>query len=421
MNIFDYEYEKNIENKSPLAYRVRPKKLEDFVGQEDILGSNSLLYNAIQQDKLSSLIFYGPPGTGKTTLAKIIGETTKSAFINLNATNSGVKDIKHIVQEAKDRMALRQTKTTVFIDEIHRFNKSQQDALLPHVEEGVITIIGATTENPYFEVNKALLSRSMIFNLQPLSNNQIKKILERACGIVNEILDKNILDYLSDIASGDARYAINCLELALIDKSAHGSIDINRLITVLKKPIRYDKAGEEHYNIISAFIKSIRGSDPNAAVYYLGRMLVSGEDPRFIARRMIISASEDIGNADPNGLLIATAAAQGVEHVGMPECRIILSQAAIYLAQAPKSNATYLAINQAMSDAKNDHITIPLHLQSTDIQRVGKENIDEYKYPHDYPNGWVQQNYMPEQISDKIYYQPKNIGYEKKIIERLKK
>ncbi|MCL1996003.1 MAG: replication-associated recombination protein A [Defluviitaleaceae bacterium] len=412
MDIFEYQYSKQKEHNAPLAAKIRPTTLEDFVGQNAILGKNTTLYNAIINDTLTSLILYGPTGTGKTTLAKIIANTTKSAFVVLNATAAGVKDIREIVQEAKNRITMHNRKTTVFIDEIHRFNKAQQDTLLPYVEEGTITIIGATTENPFFEVNRALLSRSMVFTFETLSEGDIKKILERAVVYLRHsgkevTVDEDALNFLAEISGGDARYALNGLEMAILQGS---TINVKNLQEILQRPITYDKAGDGHYNTISAFIKSMRGSDPQAAVFYLSRMLKAGEDPRFVARRMIIAASEDIGNADPQALLVATAAAQAVEHVGMPECRIVLAQAATYLATAPKSNAAYMAINTATEDADKP-ITIPPYLKG----KTFYDNPPQYKYPHSYPNGYVPQQYLPQELEGKMYYQPKDIGYERKI------
>ena len=417
MDIFEYEYQRKSQNNAPLAAKVRPKKLGDFVGQEKILGKNTTLYKAIINDALSSIILFGPPGTGKTTLAKVIANSTQSSFVELNATTSGVKDIKDIVQKAKDLLALKGTKTLVFIDEIHRFNKSQQDTLLPYVEEGTITIVGATTENPFFEVNKALLSRCIVFTLEPLSKEEIVQILERAAKLVGATATPEALEHIAHLCGGDARFALNALEIGINsspDKTA--PIDLAHIKASISQPITYDKAGEGHYNTISAFIKSIRGSDPDAAVYYLGRMLTAGEDPKFIARRMIISASEDIGNADPNALTIATSGAHAVQYVGMPECRIVLSQVATYLATAPKSNAAYLAINQATQDATMA-VTIPPHLKNYNMY----EDSEDYKYPHNYPTGYVQQQYMPQELEGVTYYHPKDIGYEANIIAHMNK
>lgn len=416
MDIFEYQYNNKIEASQPLAAKVRPKTLEDFVGQHNILGKSTVLYNAIKNDNLLSIILYGPPGCGKTTIAKIISTNTKSHFVTLNATTSGVKDIKEIVQNAKDRLSFSEKKTIVFIDEIHRFNKSQQDTLLPYVEDGVITIIGATTENPYFEVNKALLSRSTVFSFTSLTDENILEILNRAVKITGIKIENSALKLLAELSGGDARYALNGLELAFKATAINpGSIiSVDNLKAALQTPIKYDKNGEDHYNTISAFIKSLRGSDPDAAIFYLGRMLAAGEDPKFIARRIVIAASEDVGNADPQALVIATAAAQSVSFIGMPESRIILAQATIYIATAPKSNSSYNAINEAIKDATKP-ITIPPHLKNINLY----EDSLEYKYPHNYPNGFVQQQYMPNELLGNNYYRPKNIGYEQQIKKYL--
>ena len=411
MDIFEYEYNKQLQNNAPLAARVRPKSLSNFVGQQKIISKSSTLYKAIINDTLFSSILYGPPGSGKTTLAKIIAATTSSIFVELNATSSGVKEIKEIIKNSKDALAIRGTKTIIFIDEIHRFNKSQQDTLLPFVEDGTITLIGATTENPLFEVNKALLSRCLVFTLEALSEDEIEQILKQAIEIEEINIHKAAISYLTKTCNGDARYALNTLEMVINTNKMESIITTDHIKNVIpNNRISYDKAGEEHYNTISAFIKSIRGSDPNAAIYYLARMLSAGEDPKFIARRLIILASEDIGNADPQALLIATAAFNAVQFVGMPECRISLSQATIYLATAPKSNTSYIAINSAIKDV-TILASIPNHLKNHNIV----ENEDSYLYPHDYPNGYVFQQYMPTNLYKNKYYNPKDIGYEKEI------
>lgn len=429
MDLFEYQSQKILKKEAPLANRLRPKSLENFIGQDHIVGKDTLLYRAIKADKISSLILYGPSGTGKTTLAKIISNTTKGIFLQINATTSGVKDIKELVDKAKSNLALSSKKTILFVDEIHRFNKSQQDTLLPYVEDGTIILIGATTENPYFEVNRALISRSIIFKLEPLSSSNIKKIIKRAIedkenglGHFNIKIDEDVLDFISSICNGDARVALNAIELAGLTtkKSSDNIIHINMQIAeqcIQKRAINYDKNGDNHYDTISAFIKSIRGSDPNAAVYYLAKMLYAGEDPKFIARRIIICASEDVGNADPRALQVAVSAFQAAEMIGMPECRIILSQAVCYVASAPKSNSSYMAINKAMNDVENIKIKqIPPYLK--DAHYNGATNLGNgigYKYAHNYEKNYVKQQYLPDEIKNNIYYEPSNNGYEKNI------
>ena len=429
MDLFEYQSQKILKKEAPLANRLRPKSLENFIGQDHIVGKDTLLYRAIKADKISSLILYGPSGTGKTTLAKIISNTTKGIFLQINATTSGVKDIKELVDKAKSNLVLSSKKTILFVDEIHRFNKSQQDTLLPYVEDGTIILIGATTENPYFEVNRALISRSIIFKLEPLSSSNIKKIIKRAIedkenglGHFNIRIDEDALDFISSICNGDARVALNAIELAGLTtkKSSDNIIHINMQIAeqcIQKRAINYDKNGDNHYDTISAFIKSMRGSDPNAAVYYLAKMLYAGEDPKFIARRIIICASEDVGNADPRALQVAVSAFQATEMIGMPECRIILSQAVCYVASAPKSNSSYMAINKAMSDVENIKIKqIPPYLKDTHYN--GATNLGNgigYKYAHNYEKNYVKQQYLPDEIKNNIYYKPSNNGYEKNI------
>jgi len=403
MDIFDLVRDK--EKESPLAARLRPTNLSEFVGQQHVLGENTLLSRAIKADRLSSIILHGPPGVGKTTIAKIISHTTKSKFETVNATTAGVKDLKEIIEGAKKTLSGK--KTILFIDEIHRFNKSQQDLLLPYVEDATITLIGATTENPYFEVNKALISRSLVFALEPLSEENIKQIVlkaindtEKGLGIYNVEITKEALEFLSGIANGDARVALNAIELAtLTTEPTDGKIIVDTEIIkecVQKRAVGYDKSGEMHYNTISAFIKSMRGSDADAAVYYLARMLYAGEDPKFIARRMVIFASEDVGNADPQALVVAVSAAQAVEFIGMPEGRIILSQAVTYLANAKKCNRSYLAIDRAMRDVQDIRIKdIPSHL---------KDSAVGYKYPHSYPDAYVEQQYLPDELVGKKYF-----------------
>jgi putative ATPase len=412
-----------MEPHAPLAARMRPHSLDEWVGQEHILGENTLLARAIKADKLSSLVLFGPPGTGKTTLASVISSTTQAIFLQLNATTSGVKDIQKAIDEAKSANALYGTRTILFVDEIHRFNKLQQDALLPYVENGTVILIGATTENPYFEVNKALVSRSMIFELFPLSKENILTLLNRALkderGLGDFLIDAHAdaLDFLADKANGDARAALNALELAAITTApdSSGRVEITTEVAaacIQKRALFYERDGKNHYDTISAFIKSMRGSDPDAAVYYLARMIYAGEDPRFIARRIVICASEDVGNADPHALQVAVAAANAVQFIGLPEGRIILAQAAIYVACAPKSNAAYLAIDAALADVEKIQIkTLPPHL---------KNNADGYKYSHDYPGGYVAQNYLPDELSNRVYYRPTDNGVEKKIKESLR-
>lgn len=432
MDLFDYMREQKVEKESPLASRLRPTTLEEVVGQQHIIGKDKLLYRAIKADKLSSVIFYGPPGTGKTTLARVIANTTSADFRQLNATVAGKKDMEQIVQQAKDNLGMYGKKTILFIDEIHRFNKGQQDYLLPFVEDGTIVLIGATTENPYFEVNSALISRSSVFELRPLSAEDVKILLKRAVydvekgmGSYRARIDEEALDFLSDIAGGDARNALNAVELGILTtpRSEDGSIHITLEVAeecIQKRVVRYDKTGDNHYDTISAFIKSLRGSDPDAAVYYLAKMLYAGEDIKFIARRMMISASEDVGNADPGALTVAVSAAQAVERVGMPEAQIILAQAATYIASAPKSNASYLSIAAAMENVRNVKTTVPAHLQ--DAHYKGSANLGHgvgYKYAHDYPEHYVKQQYLPDEIKEERFYEPTEIGYEKGIKERL--
>ncbi len=435
MDLFEYARQKTMRTEAPLAARMRPTTLEEFVGQEHIAGRGKLLYRAIKADKLSSLIFYGPPGTGKTTLAQIIASTTASVFVQLNATTSGIKDIKETVEEAKTTMGMMGKKTILFVDEIHRFNKTQQDALLPHVEDGTLILIGATTENPYFEVNKALVSRSRIFELHHLSKEHIKVLIlralqdaEKGLGAYQAEITEEALDFLADRASGDARGAINAVELAVLttEQSNDGKIHITLEVAeecIQKRALNYDKMGDNHYDTISAFIKSMRGSDPDAALYYLARMIYAGEDPKFIARRIVICASEDVGNADPQALQIAVSAAQAVDFIGMPEGRIILSQAAVYVACAPKSNAALTGIDQALEDVKHMQIGgIPPYLKDAHYQSAGQLGRGiGYLYAHDYPGNYVHQQYLPDQLEEKIYYKPTENGLEKMLKERLEK
>ena len=435
MDLFEYMGEKQKEKESPLASRMRPQILEDVVGQQHIIGRDKLLYRAIKADKLSSVIFYGPPGTGKTTLAKVIAGTTKAEFTQINATASGKKDMEDVIKSAKDNRAMYGRKTILFVDEIHRFNKGQQDYLLPFVEDGTIVLIGATTENPFFEVNGALLSRSQLFELKPLSSDDIKILIKRALsdkekgmGIYNAVIDDDALAFLSETANGDARNALNAVELGVLttSPSADGKIHITIEIAsecIQKKVLRYDKQGDNHYDTISAFIKSMRGSDPDAAVYYLARMLNAGEDIMFIARRIMICASEDVSNADPNALVVAVTAAQAVKMLGMPEARIILAQAASYVACAPKSNSAIMAVDEAMNVALNDtNATVPPHLMDAHYGGAAQlgHGID-YKYAHNYKNHYVKQQYLPDVHVGKVFYQPSDNGYEKVQKEYLKR
>lgn len=434
MDLFDYMRETNKEKESPLASRMRPVTLDEVVGQQHIIGKDKLLYRAIKADKLSSLIFYGPPGTGKTTLAKVIAHTTSAEFKQINATVAGKKDMEEVVKEAKDLQGMYGKKTILFIDEIHRFNKGQQDYLLPFVEDGTLILIGATTENPYFEVNGALISRSSIFELRPLEKEDIKTLLlravndtEKGLGSFHAVIDEDALEFLADVSGGDARNALNAIELGVLttDRSEDGRIHITLDVAsecIQKRVVNYDKKGDNHYDIISAFIKSMRGSDPDAAVFYLAKMLYAGEDVKFIARRIMICASEDVGNADPMALTVAVAAAQAVERIGMPESQIILSQAVTYVASAPKSNAATNAIFAANEAVRNYKTTVPSHLQ--DAHYKGAQKLGHgigYKYAHDYPNHYVDQQYLPDEIKDARFYEPGDLGYEKQIKERLEK
>lgn len=428
MDLFDYMRDTQVEKESPLASRMRPTTLEEVVGQQHIIGKDKLLYRAIKADKLGSLIFYGPPGTGKTTLAKVIANTTSSEFTQINATIAGKKDMEEVVKEAKDRLGMYQKKTILFIDEIHRFNKGQQDYLLPYVEDGTITLIGATTENPYFEVNGALLSRSRVFELKSLEKEDIKVLLKRAVydkekgmGAFRAEIDDDALEFLADLAGGDARSALNAIELGVLttERSADGMIHITLDVAsecIQKRVVRYDKTGDNHYDTISAFIKSMRGSDPDAAVYYLAKMLYAGEDIKFIARRIMICASEDVGNADPMALTVAVSAAQAVERIGMPEAQIILSQAVLYVASAPKSNSACNAIFAANESVRRTKTTVPVHLQ--DAHYKGSAKLGHgigYQYAHDYPNHYAHQQYLPDEIKNARFYEPGDLGKEKEI------
>ena len=434
MDLFDYMRETTKEKESPLASRLRPTTLDEVVGQQHIIGKDKLLYRAIKADKLSSVIFYGPPGTGKTTLAKVIANTTSAEFTQINATVAGKKDMEEVVNKAKELKGMYQKRTILFIDEIHRFNKGQQDYLLPFVEDGTIILIGATTENPYFEVNGALLSRSSVFELCPLSQEEVETLILRAVqdekkgmGSYHAVIEEDALHFLADLAGGDARSALNAVELGILTtpRSEDGMIHITLDVAsecIQKRVVRYDKTGDNHYDTISAFIKSMRGSDPDAAVYYLAKMLYAGEDIKFIARRIMICASEDVGNADPMALNVAVSAAQAVERIGMPEAQIILSQAVLYVATAPKSNSACNAVFAAMDNVKKFKTTVPVHLQ--DAHYRGSAKLGHgigYKYAHDYPNHYVKQQYLPDEIKDAVFYEASDNGYEQTIKAHMKR
>ena len=435
MDLFEYMRTTNQEKEAPLAARLRPVTLEEVVGQSHIIGKDKLLYRAIKADKISSIIFYGPPGTGKTTLAKVIANTTSAEFTQINATSAGKKDMEEVINKAKEILAMYAKRTILFIDEIHRFNKGQQDYLLPFVEDGTIVLIGATTENPYFEVNGALISRSIIFELKPLEKEDIKELLHRAVydkekgmGSFDAEIDEDALEFLADLSGGDARHALNAIELGVMttDRSADGKIHITMAVAqecIQKRRLSYDKGGDNHYDTISAFIKSMRGSDPDAAVYYLAKMLSAGEQITFIARRIMICAAEDVGNADPMALTLAVSASLAVERVGMPEAQIILSQAAAYVACAPKSNAACNAIFAANEEIRRSgNLPIPTHLQDAPYKGAAKLGRGTgYQYAHDYPNHYVKQQYLPYELTGKVFYEPSWNGYESKIREHMKK
>lgn len=435
MDIFEYMRSTEMEKESPLAARMRPRTLDEVVGQEHIIGKDRLLYRAIQADKISSVIFYGPPGTGKTTLAKVIANTTSAEFTQINATVAGKKDMEEVVAKAKDLQGMYGKRTILFIDEIHRFNKSQQDYLLPFVEDGTVILIGATTENPYFEVNGALLSRSIIFELKPLSQDAVKELLkkavydaERGMGSYKAEIDEDALDFLAELSGGDARHALNAVELGIMttargdDGKIHITLDVAQEC-IQKRAVRYDKDGDNHYDTISAFIKSMRGSDPDAAVYYLARMLYAGESVTFIARRIMICAAEDVGMADPQALVVATNASLAVERIGMPEARILLAEAATYVATAPKSNASYLAVDEALAEVeRSGNLPIPPHLQDAHYKSAAKLGHGTgYLYAHDFPNHYVEQQYLPYELNGKEFYSPTGNGYEVKIKEHMKR
>ncbi|MBC5709982.1 replication-associated recombination protein A [Hungatella sp. L12] len=434
MDLFDFMRENTMDKESPLASRLRPVTLDEVVGQQHIIGKDKLLYRAIKADKLGSVIFYGPPGTGKTTLAKVIANTTSADFKQINATVAGKKDMEEIVKEAKDSLGMFGKKTILFVDEIHRFNKGQQDYLLPFVEDGTLTLIGATTENPYFEVNGALLSRSRVFELKPLEREDIRELIRRAVydkdkgmGVYNAVIDEEAMNFLADVANGDARAALNAVELGVMtterdtaDGKIHIDIDVAQEC-IQKRVVRYDKDGDNHYDTISAFIKSMRGSDPDAAVYYLARMLYAGEDMKFIARRIMICAAEDVGNADPQALVVAVAAAQAAERIGLPEAQIILSQAVTYVATAPKSNAACNAVFDALEAVKSRKtMPVPVHLQDAHYKGAAKLGHGQgYLYAHDFPNHYVKQQYLPDGLEGSVFYQPTENGYERKIKEHM--
>lgn len=435
MDLFDYMRDNTMKKEAPLASRLRPVTLDEVVGQQHIIGKDKLLYRAIKADKLSSIIFYGPPGTGKTTLAKVIVNTTSSLFTQINATSAGKKDMEAVVEQAKLNLGSYGKRTILFIDEIHRFNKGQQDYLLPFVEDGTVILIGATTENPYFEVNSALLSRSIIFELKPLDKEDIKTLLlravydrERGMGAYDAVIDEEALEFLADISNGDARAALNAIEIGILttERSEDGKIHITLSVAsecIQRRVLKYDKDGDNHYDTISAFIKSMRGSDPDAAVYYLARMLYAGEEVAFIARRIMICAAEDVSNADPNALVVATSAALAVERLGMPEARIVLAQAATYVACAPKSNSAICAIDEATKVVENEKTaTIPAYLM--DAHYKGATKLGHglgYQYAHNFKNHYVKQQYLPDELKDRVFYVPSDNGYEKQIQEYFKR
>lgn len=435
MDLFDYMREQQLQKESPLASRLRPTSLEQVVGQQHIIGKDKLLYRAIKADKLSSVVFYGPPGTGKTTLARVIANTTSAEFVQLNATTSGKKDMEQVIAQAKNSQGMYGKKTILFIDEIHRFNKGQQDYLLPFVEDGTVVLIGATTENPYFEVNGALLSRSVVFELHPLSAEDIQTLLYRAVtdtekgmGAYGAVLHEDAAQFLADAANGDARAALTAVELGVLttERSTDGKIHITLDTAsecIQKRVVRYDKSGDNHYDTVSAFIKSMRGSDPDAAVYYLARMLYAGEDVRFIARRIMICASEDVGNADPQALQVAVAASLAAERVGMPEAQIILSQAVTYVASAPKSNAACEAVGSAFEAVRTKKTPpVPAHLQDAHYKSSAKLGRgSNYKYAHAYPDHYAAQQYLPDELEGMVFYKPTENGYERQIREYLTK
>lgn len=433
MDLFENSRQQQLKKDAPLAVRMRARTLDEFVGQEEIVGKGKLLRRAIEADQLSSVIFFGPPGTGKTTLARVIANTTKAFFEQLNAVISGVADIKQVVKAARDRLGMYNQRTILFIDEIHRFNKSQQDALLPYVEDGTVILIGATTENPYFEVNPPLLSRSRVFGFKSLKNTDIIKIIkqavsdgDRGLGRYNIRFHEEALEHIVDIANGDARSALNAVELAVLTTppGEDGVREINLEVaeeSIQKRSVRYDKSGDQHYDVISAFIKSLRGSDPDAALHWLARMIYAGEDPRFIARRLIVHAAEDVGMADPNALVVATSAAYALEYIGMPEARLPLAEAVLYIATAPKSNAVIKAVDKALEDIGNKTLgPVPVHLRDAHYKGAAKLGHGKgYKYPHHFEDNYVRQQYMPDELLGEKYYEPYENGFEKEIKNRI--
>lgn len=435
MNLLDYMGEQKKEKEAPLASRLRPVRLEEVVGQQHIIGKDKMLYRAIKADKLSSILFYGPPGTGKTTLAKVIAGTTSASFLQLNATSAGKKDMEEVVAKAKENLGAYGKKTILFIDEIHRFNKGQQDYLLPFVEDGTVVLIGATTENPYFEVNGALISRSIIFELKPLGIEDIKTLIcraledaDRGLGSYRAGIDDDALEFLADVSGGDARTALNAVELGVLTtgRGEDGRIRITMEVAqecIQRRTLRYDKNGDSHYDTISAFIKSMRGSDPDAAVYYLARMLYAGEDITFIARRIMICAAEDVSNADPQALVVAVSAAQAVERLGMPEARIVLAQAAAYVACAPKSNSAITAIDEADRFIRtHPDYRIPVHLMDSHYKGAAKLGHGAgYLYAHDFEHQYVDQQYLPDEVKGERFYRLSDSGYEKMIREHFEK
>ena len=428
MDLFEYAAAKEKETSSPLASRMRPRTLDEVVGQEHIIGKGRMLERAIRADRLSSVIFYGPPGTGKTTLAKVIANTTSAVFRQINATSSGKKDMEEVVHQAKETLGMYAKRTILFIDEIHRFNKAQQDYLLPFVEDGTIILIGATTENPFFEVNSALLSRSILFELKKLDREDVAVLLhravadrERGMGAFDAEIDEDAVSFLADVSGGDARNALNALELGILTtpRSEDGKIHITLPVAaecIQKRVTRYDREGDQHYDTISAFIKSMRGSDPDAAVFYLARMLEAGEDIRFIARRIIICASEDVGMANPQALVVAVAAAQAAERIGLPESQLVLAHAAVCVAVSPKSNSCTEAIFAARRAVQENTVTIPPYLQ--DAHYRGSTSLGRgigYEYAHDFPKHFSRQRYLPKELGDMRFYEPSGNGFEKEV------
>jgi putative ATPase len=427
MDLFDEHRAANLRKAQPLAARMRPRNLDEFVGQEHFLGPDKLLRRLLQADRLASVIFFGPPGSGKTALAHVIAQQTKCVFRPLNAVASGVKDVREVLDEARRELEDTGRRTILFVDELHRFNRAQQDVLLPDVEEGRVILIGATTQNPFFAINSPLLSRSQIFTFQPLTRDQIKLLLhralndkERGLGTLNVQATEEALDFLAEICDGDARRALSALEVGVLSAQTQPPQFTLAVAqdSIQRKVLDYDATGDAHYDVASAFIKSMRGSDPDAAIYWLARMLESGEDPRFIARRVVICASEDVGNADPQALVVAAAALQAVEFVGLPECQLALAQAVAYIATAPKSNASTVAIGKARDDVKNGRtLPVPLHLRDTHYQ--GAKQLghgEDFKYNHDYEGGYVDQQYLPE---ERHYYEPVDRGFEAEIRRRM--